>query len=102
MKITQEQIEKIKKLREEGKSQKEISEILNIPKSTVQYWFSEEIRKRKIKRGIEWYKNLSEEKKKELNERRKGYRRNYYKNKYHNDEEYRKKRIEWSKNWKKK
>lgn len=102
MKITQEQIEKIKKLREEGKSQKEISEILNIPKSTVQYWSNEEIRERNIKRGIELYKNLSEEEKKERNKKQREYRRNYYRNRYHNDEEYRRRRIELSKNWKKK
>lgn len=102
MKTTKEQINKIRELHKEGKNQREISEIMNMPKSTIQYWLSEEKRQRKISNQKKYLKNLSKEKKKELNEKQREYRRNYYKTRYHNDEEYRKRRIELSKNWKKK
>ena len=101
MKLTKEQIDKIKELANE-KSRKEIAEIMNVSISTVGYWVNEKIREDNNKRAREWYKNQSKEKKKEMSERQKEYRREYYKKRYYEDEEYRKKRIEYSKKFNKK
>jgi len=97
MKITKEQTDKIKELYQEGKTQKEISEITNIAIAVVHYWVNESSREKTKARAKEWYKKQSKEKKRELNLRRKEYRRDYYRNRYQTDEEYRKRRIELSK-----
>ena len=97
MRVTKEQINQMKKLREEGKTQREISEIMNLPISVVQYWLNENLREKNKRRVREWYKRQSKEKRRELNLRQKEYRRDYYRNRYHTDEEYRKRRIEYSK-----
>lgn len=101
MKITKNQIEEIRKLRAEGKTQIEIARRLNINQSSVNYWSNEESRKKQINKGITHYKGLSKEEKKEIGQKHREYKRNYYKNKYHTDEEYRKKRIEYSKKYQK-
>ena len=100
MKITKEQKEQMKKLSKEGKSQLAISRIMNIPQSTVNYWLNEESRFKKIEKQKQYYKGLSKEQKKQLNENQRKYRTDYYRNKYHSDPEYRKKRIELSKRYK--
>ena len=97
MRVTKEQINQMKKLREEGKTQREISEIMNLPVNIIQYWLNETLRENNNRRAREWYKRQSKEKRRELNLRQKEYRQNYYKNRYHTDEEYRKRRIELSK-----
>jgi len=99
MKLTKKQIEKIRELSKEGKSQTEISRMMNIPPSTIRYWMNEEARVDNIERAKGWYKNQSEDKRTEMNLKKKDYRQNYYKQKYWKDEEYRKKRIEYSKKY---
>jgi len=89
-------INKIKELKKEGKTQKEIAEIIGVAQSTVQYWVNEESRIKKIEKSKEWWKKLPNDKKKELSKKRNQYRKDYYRNKYYSDEEYRKKRIGYS------
>ena len=97
MRVTKEQITKIRKLSKKGKTQREISEIMNLPINTIQYWVNETSRKKGIERAKRWYQKQPKEKRKELNAKQRDYRKNYYKNRYHTDEEYKKRRIEYSK-----
>ena len=102
MKVTKEQKELIRKLSNEGKTQVEIARIIGISQSSVQYWLNEESRLKKIEQVTNWWKKLSPEDRKRYNDRRKDYRREYYKRKYHSNQEYRKKRIDYSSRYKKK
>jgi len=79
MKITKEQIIQIRKLREEGLTQKEISNKLNIPISTVQYYSEEKNRLRSINYQKEYQKKNPPKRDDKYRE----YQRIYHNKRYH-------------------
>jgi transposase len=100
-KITEEQKIEIEKLRNEGKTIKQIAKQFNVAVLTIQYHLSKKLRDRLREYGRERYRQMSPEQKKVYFEKKREYLKNYQRNKYHNNEEYRKKRIEWSKQYQK-
>lgn len=92
--MDKEAIAKIRDLLDEGKTQAEVSRILNLSKSLVNYYSSEETRKKIIQRAKKYFKKLPKEKKRERARNHRDYLRNYFNNRYNTDEEFRKKHIE--------
>lgn len=89
-------IKKLKRLYDEGMPVKEISECLDVARSTIYYNVNAQYRKRHIKRGINYFKCLPAEKKKEAQAKAREYQRLYHKNRYQNDPKFRLKQIKCS------
>ena len=81
MKITKEQIKQIKQLKEKGKKQIEISKELEIPNSTVQYYFSDRQKEKTKERSKKRYKEKGDTRDKE---HYKEYQRIYQNKRYNN------------------
>lgn len=91
MKLTEEQIKEIRKLRKEGMLLRQIAGKFKVTSSTIRYYISEKERERVNKTARDCWKNLSNEKKKEIYLKRKKYMKEYQRNKYKNDEVWREK-----------
>lgn len=91
-KLTKEQIELIKKLKEEGKTTYELAKQFNVCQNTIMYWTSN--RDKQIKRNSERIKNMSKEERHKIYLKQYEYRKNYFRTKYQTDPEFRKKVIE--------
>jgi IS30 family transposase len=91
-KLTKEQIELIKKLKEEGKTTYEIAKQFNVCQNTIMYWTSN--RDKQIKRNSDRIKNMSKEERHKIYLKQYEYRKNYFRTKYQTDQEFRKKVIE--------
>lgn len=76
-------INKIKELKEEGKTAKEISKELNMPYSSVRYHFSEKEKTKSIERAKKYNRENPEKINKERN---KLYQRKYKNDYYHSPE----------------
>ena len=98
MRISIEQINKIKELYNSGMKQIDIAKELNIKKSAVSYWVQG--RDKEIKRNVENYKKKSKEEKKLIQQNNKEYQRNYHKERYWKDEVFRNKVKENARNYK--
>lgn len=94
MKITNEIKDKIKEMKTKGIFLRDIAKELNISKSTVDYWYNDEMRIKHSKKCVEKFRNLPIEKKKEIYASRKGYIRKYFNKRYHIDELFREKHKE--------
>jgi IS30 family transposase len=90
--LTKEQIELIKKLKEEGKTTYEIAKQFNVCQNTIMYWTSN--RDKQIKRNSDRIKNMSKEERHKIYLKQYEYRKNYFRTKYQTDQEFRKKVIE--------
>lgn len=91
VKLTKLQIEEIKKLRLEGRTILSIARQFNVAQLTIIYWTNDETRKKIIDKSKNiWNKKTPEEKKQEF-QNRKEYMRNYMRNKYQNNQEFRNK-----------
>jgi Spy/CpxP family protein refolding chaperone len=101
MKLTKEQINQMNELFKEGKTYVEISKIMNINPSIVNYHLNPDQRNKQIERQRNYYNSLTKEQKHKLYLNKKEYMSNWFKNKYHSDEEFRKKHIERAKRNKK-
>jgi len=98
-KVSPEMLEDIKKLREEGENYTEIGRIFDLDPHSVRYWLDDEYRKKCIQKAKERTKKpLSEEQK----EKRRTYIREYIKNRYNTDPEFRERFLGHSKKWQKK
>jgi hypothetical protein len=91
--LTEEQIKEIRRLKESGIKAKELKEKFGVSQYTINYWTNETIRENQKKKASKWFKGLSKSKKSDIYQKRKEYLRNYYKNRYRNDEEFRKRQI---------
>jgi len=96
-KLSQDQIKRIKELREQGKILREISKELNVAQSTVAYWCGYKDYYRNKRR--ERYHSLTKEQKRELFEKQKVYQREYRKKRYHEDEDFREKLKKRAREW---
>ena len=88
MKITKKQINKIRDLKEKGKIISEIVKIIKIPRSTVTYYFNDDYKEKQIERSKD-YLNKNGDKRNKDNYRE--YQKNYHRDRYNNDKEYREK-----------
>ncbi len=91
-KVTPEILEKIKKLKASGMNYGKIAEKLKIVSSTVGYWLNPETRKKTIKRANKFYTKLTPEQRKR-SKKSYGHQKEYYMERYHNDEEFKKRII---------
>jgi hypothetical protein len=91
MKLSKQQINEIKELRSKGETQMNLAIKYNVSLGTIAYHTIEKNRLRQIEASKKYFKNLSNEKKKELYNKRKEYLLSYYKNKYNTDESFRNK-----------
>jgi len=97
MKLTKQQIELIKE-KKKTMTSLEIAKEFNISPSLVRYWTGR--REKCIKESIERIKNLSKEDKLIRYNKLKDYQKNYHRNKYLNDSEFREKAKERSREYK--
>lgn len=92
-KLTSKQVEKIKKLRAEGKTIAELLKMFNVLRDTISHHTNPNFRNSQKAYQKKRYKNRSIEQKKKSLEERREYQRDYHKNRYKNDEEFRKKHL---------
>ena len=98
-KITPELLELMKKLRYQGYSYNEIARRLNVGYGTVQYHLNEVQRAKTLERSKRYARKPPTE---EQRLRRRAYMRQYMRERYKADEEFRKRLIELSKQYQKK
>ena len=91
-KVTDIMAQEMKKLREEGKTFREIAVIYNVALSTIQYHVSPGEKEKNKKLVYERRKKLGPTSK-QYPERRREYMRNYMKDRYNNDPEFRERMI---------
>ena len=101
-KINKFQTIKMREMRKEGKTLKEVGDAFNVAKSTVLYHTSKKYREKSLKQMVNRFRCLPREKKREKQEKEKGYQKEYHRNRYKNDLEFRKNQIECSINYQKK
>jgi IS30 family transposase len=90
MKLTKEQINRIKELSKKGKSTYEIARELNKPQSTIYYWTmgnKEKLNARRRKK----YNSKSPEERRQIYLRKREYQKAYRKKRYHKDKKFREK-----------
>jgi len=96
-KVTEKQKKQMKDLFKEGLKFRVIARKVGLAHTTVIYHLVPAIREEKIKKQSEYFRNLPQEKKQEIYRRRRGYLNEWLKKKYREDKEFRKKRLEYSK-----
>jgi DeoR/GlpR family transcriptional regulator of sugar metabolism len=100
-KLTTEQINQIKELYSKGDvTQKKLSLLFNVTQQTINYYVNESENKKRREYFMIWYNKLPKEKKRAIYERKKEYVREYIKNRYKNDLEFREKIKQRSKAYK--
>lgn len=92
-KVTPEIELQMKQLRKEGKSYDKIAEMFNVRQSTVIYHVSDKYKKYQLKRANERNHKHTKKEIRINNKLRKKYRCQWFKDRYHDDEEFRKKVI---------
>jgi transposase len=97
MKLSKEQINEIKLLKEQGKTQKEIKEKFNVSISTIQYHTNEKYKIYSKNKSSNRIKNLPIEERKKIQEKQKEYQRAYQHKRYNEDNEFRLKCIQRTK-----
>ena len=101
-KVTPQQLLEMKEMRTQGIQVKDIAIKLGISKSAVEYHIYSDKKSNRIKRQIEYFRNLPKEKKEAIYKKRSGYLNQRYKNKYHSDPAFRAKEIIRCNSYKKK
>ena len=97
MRLTEQQQNKINKIKELRRTMNpsEIARELNIPKSTVVYWYHDKLREKKKERDKQWakknYDSKTPEQRRKERKKRKEYNKDYHKKRYHEDKEFREK-----------
>ncbi|MEM3091495.1 MAG: helix-turn-helix domain-containing protein [Candidatus Pacearchaeota archaeon] len=94
-KLTKEQIEEIKRLKESGKSIKELAELFGVSEITIKWHVDEDFRRK----WMEYQNNYRKREKLWLRESNRKYQREYHRNRYHSDKEFREKQIMYSKEY---
>ena len=93
-KLTKEQIEEIRKIKLTGVSDKDLAIQFKVAKPTIIYWTNEKYYNSSKAGSIKRFKELTQEKKKEMYNSKKEYMKNYMKNRYHSDPVFRQKHID--------
>lgn len=94
--FTDEEKNAIKRLREQGRSYKEIAKELNTTIFAVRYHLQQKFRQEAIRRSKERIEKMRAEGKLVTNEREREYMREYMNKRYHTDEDFRRKMIDMS------
>ena len=94
MRITKEQVVEMKKLMENGKKYSEIAKQMEISPVVVAYHLDKKYKIKLIERARKYRDKMSDEEKKRIYESQKDYRKKYFKDRYHSDEEFREKHKE--------
>jgi len=89
-KVTPEILEKMKQLRGGGLTYKLVAEKVDIGLSNVMYWLSPQQKENAIRRAKKAYARLTKEELRERGDRAYQGKKEYYKKRYHEDEEFRK------------
>lgn len=92
-KVTPEMKSEMISLRRKGLSYSKIGEQLGVTESTVQYHTSERQRMKTLERSNNYNKKFTKEEIAEKNKERREYRSNWVKERYHQDDVFRKKMI---------
>ena len=93
MKLTNKQIEEIRKLREKKVKLVEIAIRFNITPPTVLYYTDEAYRQRTINKTIERFRSKTKEERSKIYKQRLPYMKKYYRERYNSDEEFRDKQL---------
>lgn len=94
-KLTKEQRENIKRLYEQGVNTYDLAKIFEVSQSSIMYWiFPSKKRKELSNKSKRLYKSKSPEEKKAKQQKEKSYFAEYFKQRYHNEPEFRQKHIE--------
>ena len=94
-KITPEDVEKMKELREQGLSYKEIGKKFNVSWYTPLYHLCPKERERKLKSEKKYNKKLTKKQIKEKTKKAQSYLNQYIKERYNNDEEFRRRFLNY-------
>lgn len=99
-KLTKEQITEIKTLHESGKKQVELAKMFKVNQSVISYWLDNEDKRKLISQKImEAFRKKSKEERSLIYKKRLPYLRAYYSRRYHQDQNFRNKEVERSKNY---
>jgi predicted transcriptional regulator len=82
-------MKQIKELKEKGLTNKQIAIQLGISEGKVTYWTNPNSNIKMKEKSKKFYHSLTDQQKKELLSKRKEYMRNYFKNRYNNDSDFR-------------
>ena len=88
-------LEKMKELRANGMTHKKIAEKLKLGESTVGYWLNPETRKKTIERAKRSYARLTPAQRRKKEKERYEYKKEYFLERYNNDEEFRERMIKY-------
>lgn len=86
---TKEQIDEMKELQSQGKTQEEIASILKTNQGMVSYYLTNGARKKRIDSARSRFLKLTPKQRKKVYDSRKEYTKNYKRKKYQTDEKYR-------------
>ena len=92
MKLTKNQINKIRELRNQGEKVEDIAKKFNTTKSTVTYWTNDESRLKSNQRDINKFKKLTLKERQEIYKKRLPYLTEYQRKRYNGDETFREKK----------
>jgi orotate phosphoribosyltransferase-like protein len=92
-KVTPEIKAKMIELRKKGYTFLEIADMFDVTLSTAQYHICEKQRLNTIKRATKYNRTLTKKEFIKRNKKRSGYKSSWFMDRYHNDEEFRKKVI---------
>ena len=100
-KITPERLAWMKEMRELGLSYTEIAKEIGINTKTAAYHLDPDQKHKTIKRTTEYNEKMTAKERKEKRKKHYPYLKNYFKQRYHNDEDFRKRYISLVNNWQK-
>jgi len=95
MKVTKEILEKIRELRIKNMTYKQIAQEFNLATSSIGYHLNERTKQSSKERACLRSRNLTPEQRKERYKKRYDYTKKYIMDRYRNDEEFRKKFIQY-------
>ena len=97
--ITKKQINKIRNLIKKGMKLREIARKLNLNVSTISYHANEETRKKRIQQQVDSFKRKSLEERRIVYKTRLPYLREYQKEKYNTDKDFKEKKQKCSRDY---
>jgi hypothetical protein len=101
-KLNEQQIKEIKELAKNGVSYREISRRFGVKLEAIKYHLLPEFKERAKELNRLRYKKMSSQEKRIYFDKKKKYQREYHRNRYNNDKEFRNKQIERAKEYQKK
>lgn len=99
MKVTQNQITKMRKLRRKGEKIEDIAKKFKVSNQTITYWTNDESRKKANKKRIENFASLTLKQRKKIYKNRLPYLTDYQRKRYNKDKTFREKKKKCSKKY---